>query len=265
MRLGQRAPVHEPQPIADRSHPSRRRLAPPSETQLRGRRLRETPPAASSTAGRPVRRSLQVLPSARTPAPTRRRPRAARPRPPAGRSRSWRAARAASRSARRRRRSCCAAPTPARRERRRGTRRAGSLRRGPSVSTTICAPAFSSAVAARSGSSSPVISGASAWLARTSSAPGTHAFALAAASAFERQRCRRRFGSKIDRSSALERQLASPHRDLALVGADERVRADEQRSRSRRSPARRDRPARGRPSRSSRRRSGRSRRRRRRS
>ena len=59
---------------------------------------------------------------------------------------------------------------------------------GPSVITASLAPASTKALAARSGSLSPVISAASATVARTRSAPGTHVFAAAAASAGEGHR-----------------------------------------------------------------------------
>jgi hypothetical protein len=63
----------------------------------------------------------------------------------------------------------------------------------------------------------------SSALARTRSAPGTHAFAAAAASARERQRCSRRFGAPQG-----ERRFSCAHSDLALVRADQRVRAEVQ-------------------------------------
>ena len=84
--------------------------------------------------------------------------------------------------------------------------------------TAAAAPAATSASAARSGSSSPVSNDASSAVARTSSASGTHALAAVAASAGERHRCKRRFGSKItgfDADNASERAVIVTSRSSA--------------------------------------------------
>ena len=225
--LGQRDPVHEPQPVADRAHPTAR-----GRVQLRDARRApdDSPPLGDSPPDAALTPLLKRAPPLARPRSTAPPPRAATPRPPTGSSPRSRAAPAGRRSGRRRRRSC-SAPPPA---------DAGDVRRklaaedravgAPSVITTIRAPGLQQrqrrAARDRPRRSSPRPRSA---LARTSSAPGTHAFAAAAASARERHRCSRRFGSNTTgrpSDSAASRARIVTSRSF---GADQRVRAEEQR------------------------------------
>ena len=110
-------------------------------------------------------------------------------------------------------------------------RRAGSRPRRPASARPAARPPSTSAAAARSGSLSPVISCGLGLVGPHQQRPGTQALALAAASAREPQRCRRRLASKITGRPSSSAQLPRRHRQLALAGADQRVGGDEQRRR----------------------------------